>query len=184
MTVDSIHGHGHIKQFLYRAENAKKSSLLIKLLLHYQPESCVIFCNTKRTCKEIATELFESGFKPLLLHGDMEQKERDQMLVRFTNHSSNLLIATDVAARGLDIENLAAVVNFDLSRDPEVYVHRIGRTGRAGKQGIALSLYTDKEEYRLNNISDYLCCSAIIQKSRRIDRLRLSSACSDGYFSH
>ena len=86
----------------------------------------------------------------------MEQKERDQMLVRFANHSATLLLATDVAARGLDIANLEAVINYDLSRDPEVHVHRIGRTGRAGQKGLALSLHTRREQYQLDGISTYL----------------------------
>ena len=156
VTVESTHSHEHIEQRFYHAENADKPAMLIKLLKHYQPESSVIFCNTKQICKEVGTELYEAGYKPVVLHGDMEQKERDQMLVRFANQSSNLLIATDVAARGLDIENLAAVINYDLSRDPEVHVHRVGRTGRAGKKGLALSLHTQREQYKLDNISDYL----------------------------
>ena len=104
----------------------------------------------------MATGLYEAGYRPLVLHGDMEQKERDQMLVRFANESATLLLATDVAARGLDIANLAAVINYDLSRDPEVHVHRIGRTGRAGQKGLALSLHTRREQYKLDDISTYL----------------------------
>ncbi|WP_422460531.1 ATP-dependent RNA helicase DbpA [Endozoicomonas sp. ALB115] len=156
VTVESTHSHEHIEQRFYHAENADKPAMLIKLLQHYQPESSVIFCNTRQICKEVGTELYEAGYKPVVLHGDMDQKERDQMLVRFANQSANLLIATDVAARGLDIENLAAVINYDLSRDPEVHVHRVGRTGRAGKKGLALSLHTRQEQYKLDNISDDL----------------------------
>ena len=89
------------------------------------------------------------------LHGDLEQRDRDQVLVQFTNRSCSILVATDVAARGLDIEDLPAVINFDLPRDPEIYIHRIGRTGRAGKEGLALSLLTDSEKYKLEAISEY-----------------------------
>lgn len=156
VTVESVHSHEHIKQYFYLAENQDKSETLCKLLNHYQPASTVIFCNTKQTCKDVGVALYEQGHKPLVLHGDLNQKERDQMLVRFANQSSTILIATDVAARGLDIDDLAAVINYDLSRDPEVHVHRIGRTGRAGKEGLALSLHTSREQYKLDQIADIL----------------------------
>ena len=156
VSVDSAHNHQHIEQRFYHAENSNKSDMLVRLLKHYQPDSAVVFCNTRQTCKDVGVDLYNQGYKPLVLHGDMEQRERDQMLVRFANQSSTILIASDVAARGLDIENLAAVINYDLSRDPEVHVHRVGRTGRAGNQGIALSLHTLREQYKLDKISDYL----------------------------
>ena len=161
ITLASTHSHEHIEQRFYHAENHEKSDRLIQLLQHYQPASVVIFCNTKQTCKELGTALYEQGYKPLVLHGDMEQRERDQMLVRFANQSATLLIATDVAARGLDIDNLAAVINYDLSRDPEVHTHRIGRTGRAGNKGLALSLHTQREQYKLDKIEDYLKASLV-----------------------
>lgn len=148
--------HSLIEQHFYHVENANKPAVLIKLLQEFEPSSVVIFCNTKQTCKNVGTELYQAGYKPVVLHGDMEQKERDQMLVRFANQSATVLIATDVAARGLDIDDLAAVINYDLSHVPQVHVHRVGRTGRAGMQGLAFSLYTQKEQYKLENISDYL----------------------------
>lgn len=154
--VESTHSHENIEQLYYHAESSDKSDTLVRLLEHYQPASSVIFCNTKQTCKEVGVDLYERGYRPLVLHGDMEQRDRDQMLIRFSNQSSNILIATDVAARGLDIENLAAVINYDLSRDAEVHTHRVGRTGRAGNKGLALSLHTNREQYKLDNISDYL----------------------------
>ena len=156
VTVEPVHSSSSIKQHFYLADDLGKSGTLHRLLGHYQPESAVIFCNTKQVCKEVGVELYEQGYKPLVLHGDMEQKERDQMLVRFANQSSTLLIATDVAARGLDIDNLSTVINYDLSRDPEVHVHRIGRTGRAGKEGLALSIYSSREEYKLERLADTL----------------------------
>ncbi len=156
VTTSATDQHMAIDQQFYLAENNDKSEVLLKLLGHWQPLSAVVFCNTKKTCKAVGTALFEQGYKPLVLHGDLAQKERDQILVRFANRSSRLLIATDVAARGLDIDDLAAVINYDLSRDPGVHVHRIGRTGRAGKSGIALNLYTSREQYKLDAISDYL----------------------------
>ncbi|MCW7554804.1 ATP-dependent RNA helicase DbpA [Endozoicomonas gorgoniicola] len=156
VTVESVHSHQHIAQSFYQADHHEKPDVLHKLLAHHQPSSSVIFCNTKQVCKDVGVELYNLGYKPLVLHGDMDQKERDQMLVRFSNQSSNILIATDVAARGLDIDDLACVINYDLSRDPEVHVHRIGRTGRAGKEGLAFSLYTSKEHYKLERIADIL----------------------------
>ena len=156
VTVESVHSLDHIRQQFYLADNHEKPEMLRKLLTHYQPASSVIFCNTKQMCKDVGVDLYEHGYKPLVLHGDMDQKERDQMLVRFANQSASILIATDVAARGLDIDDLAAVINYDLSRDPEVHVHRIGRTGRAGKDGLALSLHTSREQYKLDDIADIL----------------------------
>ena len=156
VTVEHSHSHEQIEQRFYHAEPADKPAMLVRLLQHYEPQSAVIFCNTRLSCKEVATGLYEAGYRPLVLHGDMEQKERDQMLVRFANQSATLLLATDVAARGLDIANLEAVINYDLSRDPEVHVHRIGRTGRAGQKGLALSLHTLREQYKLDGISTYL----------------------------
>jgi ATP-independent RNA helicase DbpA len=93
--------------------------------------------------------LQRQGFHALALHGDLEQKDRDQTLVRFANKSCSILVATDVAARGLDIKDLAAVINFELAHDPEIHVHRIGRTGRAGRRGLALSLYTPAEAHKV-----------------------------------
>ena len=154
VTVESDSTHESIQQYFYQADS--KPDMLVRVLAHYQPESAVIFCNTRQMCKDVGSHLYEAGYKPVILHGDMDQKERDQMLVRFANGSSTLLIATDVAARGLDIENLPAVINYELSRDPQVHVHRIGRTGRAGRQGIAISLYASREQYKLDDISDYL----------------------------
>ncbi|WP_264768275.1 helicase-related protein, partial [Klebsiella pneumoniae] len=89
-------------------------------------------------------------------HGDMEQRERDQALVQFANKSLSILVATDVAARGLDVDNLDAVFNYDLSRDPEVHVHRIGRTCRAGSKGLAFSFFSDNESYRVAQIDEYM----------------------------
>ncbi len=156
VTVESVHSHDHIQQFFYLSENSHKSETLCRLLNHYQPASAVVFCNTKQTCKDVGTDLHELGYKPLVLHGDLDQKDRDQMLIRFSNQSASILIATDVAARGLDIEDLTAVINYDLSRDPEIHIHRIGRTGRAGKEGLGLSLYTPKEQYKLEQIADIM----------------------------
>ena len=114
-----------------------------------------MFCNRKQQCQELADELWQQGFHALALHGDLEQKDRDQVLVQFANKSSSILVATDVAARGLDIKDLQAVINFELSPDPETHIHRIGRTGRAGNEGLALSLFMAAEASKVNAIEAY-----------------------------
>jgi ATP-independent RNA helicase DbpA len=104
----------------------------------------------------VADDLVRRGFSALPIHGDLEQRERDQVLVRFANRSVSVLVGTDVAARGLDIKDLGAVINYELSRDPEIHIHRIGRTGRAGEQGLALSLATVQEMRRVQAIEGAL----------------------------
>jgi len=116
----------------------------------------IIFCNTKKETQDIADKLKNYGFSVLALHGDLEQKIRDQTLVRFSNKSASILIATDVAARGLDIESVELVINLHIARDLEVHTHRIGRTGRAGRKGIALTFYSDNEQYKLDRLQEYL----------------------------
>jgi ATP-dependent RNA helicase DbpA len=155
--VESKHNISSIEQRFYRVEgNENRDIALRQLLLHYRPESAVVFCNTKREVQDVADELASHGFSVIELHGDLEQRERDQALVRFANKSISVLVATDVAARGLDVDNLDAVINFELSRDPEIHIHRIGRTGRAGSKGLALSFFGEKEGQRVALIEDYL----------------------------
>ena len=115
---------------------------------------------------------FLSGrnIEALAIHGDLEQRERDQVLVQFSNNSCSVLVATDVAARGLDIKSLAAVINYELPRDPEIYVHRIGRTGRAGETGIALSIFAESEQYRVKSIEQYLKKPCICDVYASLDR--------------
>jgi ATP-independent RNA helicase DbpA len=156
ISVEAVHSEQNISQLFYQIEKHERVKTLMALLSHHQPQSTVIFCNTKRQTQDVADELQVNGFHALAIHGDMEQRERDQVLVRFANQSSSILVATDVAARGLDIKDLEAVINFELSRDPEVHVHRIGRTGRAGQEGVALSLYTQSESYKLEEIENYI----------------------------
>ncbi|MES9903696.1 MAG: ATP-dependent RNA helicase DbpA [Sedimenticola sp.] len=155
VTVDATHTESHIKQHFYEVGKGQRIEAIATLLAHHRPESSVIFCNTRQQCKEVVNEMQQRGFEALALHGDLEQKERDQVLVMFANKSCPILVATDVAARGLDIKDLQAVINLELSRDPEVHIHRIGRTGRAGKKGIAISLFTASEAYRINAIEEY-----------------------------
>ncbi|MFM5187293.1 ATP-dependent RNA helicase DbpA [Aeromonas caviae] len=155
VSVESLHEESAIEQKLYEVPAGQRLDALTWLLSHYQPSSCVVFCNTKRACNDVADHLAAKGFSALALNGDLEQRERDQVLVRFANGSATILVATDVAARGLDIKELGAVINYELTYDPEVHVHRIGRTGRAGQQGLALSLYQPNEAQRVNFIEVY-----------------------------
>ncbi|MEH8251485.1 ATP-dependent RNA helicase DbpA [Aeromonas veronii] len=155
VSVESLHEGSAIEQKLYEVPAGQRLDALTWLLSHYQPSSCVVFCNTKCACNDVADHLAAKGFSALALNGDLEQRERDQVLVRFANGSATILVATDVAARGLDIKELGAVINYELTYDPEVHVHRIGRTGRAGQQGLALSLYQPNEAQRVNFIEEY-----------------------------
>ena len=154
--VDMLHDEGQIEQLFFPVENGERVAAVARILGHYQPESTLIFCNTKKDCQEVADSLTKRGFSALAIHGDLEQIERDQVLARFANKSISILVATDVAARGIDIKELTAVINYELTRDPEVHIHRIGRTGRAGEQGLALSLVTASENRRATAIEDYL----------------------------
>jgi ATP-independent RNA helicase DbpA len=124
----------------FEAEPGRRAPLLAALLLQFRPESTVVFCNMRRDTEEVVGSLAHYGFTALALHGDMEQRDRDEVLVRFANRSCNVLVASDVAARGLDIEDIGAVVNYELPTDADTYLHRVGRTGRAGREGLALSL--------------------------------------------
>lgn len=155
VSVETSHRDNDIEQRFYQVEKSQRTNALGYLLSYYRPESTVVFCNTKRDCQDIAGSLENSGFSVQALHGDLEQKHRDQVLVRFANKSCSVLVATDVAARGLDIKDMQAVINYELPWDPEIYVHRIGRTGRAGQKGLALSLCTEKEMNRVKAIEDY-----------------------------
>jgi ATP-independent RNA helicase DbpA len=134
-----------IEQQFIEVDPAQKLDALARLLAGERGEHALVFCNMRRDVDAVAQELDRRGFSALALHGDMEQRDRDEVLVRFANHSCAVLVASDVAARGLDIDDLAAVINYELPTDPDVYVHRIGRTGRAGRKGLALSLVAPRE---------------------------------------
>ena len=147
----STHEESTIKQYFYKANSADDRMMALRLLLaKYKPDSVLVFCNTKIDTQDVADELIYYGFYALAIHGDLDQRERDQALIRFSNKSISVLVATDVAARGLDIDSLDMVINFNIAHDAEVHVHRIGRTGRAGRSGIACTLYGDRETHKLN----------------------------------
>ncbi|HEY8050268.1 MAG TPA: ATP-dependent RNA helicase DbpA [Ramlibacter sp.] len=138
--VEAQHAGDRIEQRWYEVTESQRLPTVSRLLDHFRPDRALAFCNTKARCRELAALLQAQGYSALALHGDLEQRERDQVLIRFANGSCTVLVATDVAARGLDVAGLAAVINVDVTPDPEVHVHRIGRTGRAGETGLALSL--------------------------------------------
>ncbi|NOT18290.1 MAG: ATP-dependent RNA helicase DbpA [Sulfuriferula sp.] len=153
--VESIHEATQIEQRFYEIGYEERNAATAKLLQHFQPVSTLVFCNTKAQCDELAEELRAHGFSALSLHGDLLQRERDEVLVLFANQSCSVLVATDVAARGLDIQTLDAVINVDVSRDAEVHIHRIGRTGRGATQGLVLNIATPNELKWVKLIEDY-----------------------------
>lgn len=152
--VQSQVAHNVIEQQFFRVETADKAQAVIALLQEHQPESCLVFCHTKNDTRELASTLAHRGIAALGLHGDLDQRQREEALVQFANGSCRVLVATDVAARGLDIKDLPLVIAHELSPDPDVHVHRIGRTGRAGAKGLALNLVADRELGRLERIEE------------------------------
>jgi len=147
--VDAYHDSSNIEEIYYEVNKGHKFEGLIKVLQHHKPSSAIVFCNMKLDVDDVAANLQDAGFSALGLHGDLEQVDRDETLLRFANKSCAILVATDVAARGLDIPDVDVVINYDLPRNDETYTHRIGRTGRAGKSGKALSLTT----YKVDNVT-------------------------------
>ena len=158
ISAPSLHEETQLQQLFYLTKRSRKLESLETLLGHYQPESAIVFCHTKDTTREVSAHLKENDIPALALNGDLEQRDRDQVLIQFRQQSCRILVATDVAARGLDINDLPAVINYDLPKDPESYVHRIGRTGRAGKQGLAISLLADRERHKLESIGNFQNC--------------------------
>jgi ATP-independent RNA helicase DbpA len=150
------HEADKIRQRFYQVANEDRLEAVARLLDHYRPVSSLAFCNTRQQCRELLKVLRARGFHALALHGELEQRERDQVLIQFANRSCSVLVATDVAARGLDIAQLEAVINVDVTPDPEVYIHRIGRTGRADQDGWALSLASANQMRRVDNIAKEL----------------------------
>ena len=138
--VAAQHSANKIAQRWYEVSEGERLHAVSQLLAHFRPESSIAFCNTKQQCRDLVEVLQAQGVSALALFGELEQRERDEVLVQFANRSCSVLVATDVAARGLDIANLEAVINVDTTPDPEVHIHRIGRTGRGDAEGLALSL--------------------------------------------
>jgi len=176
--VDAAHEENVIEQLFYLTNNYQRKETLLALLDHHHLESTVVFCDTKIQCAEVGSYLQENNVDALVLNGDLDQRDRDQVLVRFSNKSSPVLVATDVASRGLDIKSLQAVINYELPHDSEIYVHRIGRTGRAGEKGLALSIYTESEISRIIAVEDFLdmsCKNESVDDLTRRDNFSLKS---------
>ncbi len=141
-----------IAERFYEIQPGQQTDALAALLSEYQPASCIAFCTTKQQCDEIETALNGRGFSALALHGDLDQRDRDAVLARFANQSCAVLLATDVAARGLDIKSLPLVVNVEPARDSEIHTHRVGRTGRAGEKGVAVTFCTPSQGHRVSRL--------------------------------
>ncbi|WP_263407099.1 ATP-dependent RNA helicase DbpA [Pseudomonas putida] len=150
--VQSLHADNQIEQRFIEIDPQQRLEAVTRVLGHYRPQSCVAFCFTKQQCEDVVAHLTAKGIVAQALHGDLEQRDRDQVLTLFANRSSSVLVATDVAARGLDIDGLDMVINVELARDAEIHVHRVGRTGRAGEKGIAISLVAPAEGHRAQAI--------------------------------
>ena len=146
------HDDTKIRQRFYEVRDEQRLHVVGQLLKHYRPVSTLAFCNTRQQCRDLLDVLRAEGVHALALHGELEQRERDQVLVQFSNRSCSVLVATDVAARGLDIKELEAVINVDITPDAEIHLHRIGRTGRADQEGWAFSLVSGDEMGRLATI--------------------------------
>jgi ATP-independent RNA helicase DbpA len=161
--VEATASAGRIRQCFYEVQDSERLHAVGQLLRHFRPASALAFCNTKQQCRDLAAVLQAEGFSALTLFGELEQRERDQVLLQFANRSATVLVATDVAARGLDISSLAAVINVDVTADAEVHVNRIGRTGRLGQsgageaeEGLALSLASLVEMGRVGRIEQLM----------------------------
>jgi len=155
IVVDYSDEEGDIEQYFYQLDSHKnKNAAILKILGEFNPERLIIFCKTKVITDNVAKYLKEHNISVGSIHGDLEQNERTKVLTKFSNRSLSVLVATDVAARGLDIKDLAAVINYDLPIVMEDYIHRIGRTGRAGKKGLAFTLFLEAEKYKIEHIEE------------------------------
>ena len=143
-----------VEQLFFEVSETQKFDTLTGLLVQHRPESALVFCNTRHAVRELATRLTERGHSVLALHGDLDQRDREEVLLRFANRSCAVLVATDVAARGLDIKDMPVVINYDMALTADVHLHRIGRTGRAGGKGIAWTLCTPYERHRTAAIEE------------------------------
>ncbi|WP_457934318.1 ATP-dependent RNA helicase DbpA [Pseudoalteromonas sp. SCSIO 43210] len=154
--VEEEQAKSTIKQYFYKMDNNKQRYPTLKLLLlKFTPQSCVVFCNTKVETQQVCDDLADEGFSAVALHGDLEQRDRERTLIHFANKSASILVATDVAARGLDIDDMDMVINYHLAHDTQTHVHRVGRTGRAGKKGIACSIYGEAEAFKIAQIGEH-----------------------------
>ncbi|QJD59369.1 ATP-dependent RNA helicase DbpA [Pseudomonas sp. gcc21] len=174
VTIEDASPVNPIVQRFYEVQPEDRLQAVLRLLAQERPQPCIAFCHTRQQCQALQQILSSNGVSAQALHGDMEQRERDQVLALFANQSCSVLVATDVAARGIDIEGVAAVINVELSPDPAVHTHRIGRSGRAGQSGLALSLVAPAEQGRARSIektaSEPLAWHSLDKLPERLDR--------------
>jgi len=166
--IESESAHSEIEQKFVLCDKDQKPKAVAALLAHFQPDSAIVFCNTKAATHDVYEDLIQMGYSAAVLNGDLEQRDREHVLMRFRHQSCRVLVATDVAARGLDIEDLSMVINFEIPHDSETYVHRIGRTGRAGKNGQAFTLAATTEQFKIQAIRDALNSQIPQQKIENI----------------
>ena len=166
--VAAQHSADKIRQLMIEVGERERLHAVGQVLAHFQPASALAFCNTKQQCRDVVAVLQAQGVQALALYGDLDQRERDQVLIQFANRSCSVLVATDVAARGLDVSDIDAVINVDVTPDPEVHVHRVGRTGRADAQGLAVTLVSmddmgsvGKIELMQGRASDWMALDAL-----------------------
>ena len=163
--VDTVQEHDKIDEIIY--ETSEKFTSLTALILSYQPESLLIFCNTKAEVIALTDRLYKEGHSVIDIHGDLDQRDRNESVIAFSNGSKRIMVATDVVSRGLDIKDIDLVINYDLPFDKEIYTHRIGRTGRADAKGTAISLYGPKESEKCSYITSQ--ARKALMKDLRVD---------------
>ena len=170
LQVEVAEPGSQINQVFVFATEQQKYDSLFRALGAYSPANAIIFCNRKTQVQTLCDKLRKDGFYARALHGDLDQRERDESLLLLANKSISYLVATDVAARGLDIDTLSAVVNYDLSPDPETYLHRIGRTGRAGHEGLAITFVDPDEMHRIRALEQFLKLEISISELKAANR--------------
>lgn len=170
-----------VSQRYYKIKKQDKDAACIRILEYYQPKLTLIFCNTKKKVDELAEVLKKQGYQAEGLHGDMSQRQRDVAMGRFRNGSTTILIATDVAARGIDVDDVEAVINYDVPQDIEYYVHRIGRTGRAGRTGRSFTFVSGRDIYQLRDIERV--CHTTIEEKKLPGAAKVLKAKADKYIN-
>ena len=151
--VDTIHQDHAIDELAFEVPYSNKNDALLSILKSYKPQKAIIFCNTKAQTIELSDFLYDKGFSTSDLQGDLDQRERNETLLKFANGSTRVLVATDVASRGLDVKDISLVINYDVPHKPDIYTHRIGRTARAGSDGIAITLLTHRDKEKIQEFS-------------------------------
>ncbi|HAQ48027.1 MAG TPA: ATP-dependent RNA helicase DbpA, partial [Glaciecola sp.] len=167
--TQSLHSETKIQQIAYKVSDEHRQQAVAAIITHYQAKAAIVFCHTKIQTFELTEYLQQKDISAVALNGDLEQRERTQVLTRFAHKSALVLVATDVAARGLDIDAVDLVINYTVSEEPDVYVHRIGRTGRADAEGLAVTLVSDAEMANLREIEAH---AQVVLKPKGIESVR------------